>query len=64
MCVVRLMVEQTDAVSIILLGMLAHSARGGVAHTLHPVSDECWMMHQDSQYARPECNRFDVSRYY
>ena len=29
----------------------------------HPVSDECWRVEHDSQYARPQCNQFDVSRY-
>ena len=28
---------------------------------LLPVSDECWMLHQDSKYERPECIQFNVS---
>ena len=52
--------ERSDGVGLDSLGGIsALRARGKEGQIL--VSDKCWMVHQDSLYARPECNPFGVS---
>ena len=44
------------------LGSISSSFHVHGKGELLPVSDECWMVHQDSWYACPEWNQFDVFR--
>ena len=58
--------EGSDGVGPIRLGCISSPFRAhgkeGLDRGLLPVSDDCWMVSQDSRYACPECNQFGVSR--